>query len=260
MTTPRSHRETEEAAAIAEAAPGPSPVAIGLSNLAGVPADMSSYLWTPKDEEALTEEEEPLPSTRAKGNNLRPGEATILTGSADHRLPSSAAAPAIDAGHHHQHHHHKHRKHHGEGSTKKMTSKSGRQPGARFALAVLTLINLLNYVDRYVPSAVKDLIKEDLNLTDAQTSYPLTGMILVYMIFSPLFGWLADYQILGRRPLLTAAVVFWSAATAVAALSQDLISLIALRSLVGVGEACYVVIATPMIADFFPSKERNVAL
>ena len=26
------------------------------------------------------------------------------------------------------------------------------------------------------------------------------------------------------------------------------------------GEACYVVIATPMIADFFPSKERNVAL
>jgi len=29
-----------------------------------------------------------------------------------------------------------------------MTSKSGRQPGARFALAVLTLINLLNYVDR----------------------------------------------------------------------------------------------------------------
>jgi MFS family permease len=32
------------------------------------------------------------------------------------------------------------------------------------------------------------------------------------------------------------------------------------RSLVGVGEAAYVVIATPMIADFFPSKERNVAL
>lgn len=34
----------------------------------------------------------------------------------------------------------------------------------------------------YVPSAVKDLIKEDLKLTDAQTSYPLTGMILVYMV------------------------------------------------------------------------------
>lgn len=71
MTTPRSHRETEEAAAIAEAAPGPSPVAIGLSNLAGVPADMSSYLWGPKDEEVAAEEEEPLPLTRMKGNDVR---------------------------------------------------------------------------------------------------------------------------------------------------------------------------------------------
>ena len=34
---------------------------------------------------------------------------------------------------------------------------------------------------------------------------------------------------------------------------------VGLRSLVGVGEACYVVIATPMIADFFPSKARSVA-
>ena len=114
--------------------------------------------------------------------------------------------------------------------------------------------------NRYVPSAVKDLIKDDLKLTDAQTSYPLTGMILVYMIFSPFFGWISDRRLIGRRPLLTAAIVFWSAATSLAALSNNLASLVGLRSLVGVGEAAYVVIATPMIADFFPSKERNVAL
>lgn len=77
-----------------------------------------------------------------------------------------------------------------------------------------------------MPSAVKDLIKQDLKLTDAQTSYPLTGMILVYMIFSPLFGWISDHRIIGRRPLLTAAVVFWSAATALAALSNNLASLV----------------------------------
>jgi hypothetical protein len=46
--------------------------------------------------------------------------------------------------------------------------------GATAAMAVLTVINLLNYIDRYVPSAVKDLIKEDLALTDSQTSYPTT--------------------------------------------------------------------------------------
>lgn len=66
MTTPRSHKEeTEEAApgteAAAAAAAEPSSVAIGLSNLAGVPANLSSYLWGSKNEEAeaaAVEEEE----------------------------------------------------------------------------------------------------------------------------------------------------------------------------------------------------------
>ena len=73
---------------------------------------------------------------------------------------------------------------------------------------------------------MKDLIKADLGLNDAQTSYPLTGMILVYMVFSPLFGWISDRRLVGRRPLLTAAIVFWSAATALAALSNNLASLV----------------------------------
>lgn len=82
---------------------------------------------------------------------------------------------------------------------------------------------------------MKDLIKEDLKLTDAQTSYPLTGMILVYMIFSPIFGWISDHRLVGRRPLLTAAVAFWSAATALAALSKNLAGLVrVVRACVGV--------------------------
>ena len=56
-----------------------------------------------------------------------------------------------------------------------------RQEGARFALIILTLINLLNYADRYVPSAVKELIKEDLNLTDVETTYPTTGTFHSYI-------------------------------------------------------------------------------
>ena len=39
--------------------------------------------------------------------------------------------------------------------------------GAALAVVVLTTMNLLNYVDRWVPSAVKDLFKRDLALTDA---------------------------------------------------------------------------------------------
>ncbi len=64
--------------------------------------------------------------------------------------------------------------------------------GAKYALIILTGINLLNYCDRYVPSAVKTLIQDDLHLDDTQTSLPLTSFILVYMATSPIFGYLAD--------------------------------------------------------------------
>ena len=47
---------------------------------------------------------------------------------------------------------------------------------------VLTAINLLNYIDRYVPSATKTLIQDDLHLSDTETSLPLTGFLVVYMV------------------------------------------------------------------------------
>lgn len=50
-----------------------------------------------------------------------------------------------------------------------------RQPGARTAILTLTAINFLNFADRYVPSAVKSLIQEDLQISDLGTSLPNTG-------------------------------------------------------------------------------------
>ena len=40
------------------------------------------------------------------------------------------------------------------------------------ALAILTAINFLNYIDRYVPAAVFEPMKRDLHFTDAQSAYP----------------------------------------------------------------------------------------
>jgi hypothetical protein len=62
-----------------------------------------------------------------------------------------------------------------------------RQYGARQGLIVLACINLLNFADRYVPSAVKQLIIDDLHLSDFDSSLPNTGMIVVYMIFAMIF-------------------------------------------------------------------------
>jgi hypothetical protein len=67
-----------------------------------------------------------------------------------------------------------------------------RQAGARYALLVFSFINLLNYADRYVPSSVKTLIKDDLGLTDTETALPVMGMTVVYSGESSF--WLGNQQ------------------------------------------------------------------
>lgn len=128
-------------------------------------------------------------------------------------------------------------------------------PGAVFALVILTLMNMLNYVDRWVPSAVKALFKKDLDLTDAETSWPLTSFILVYMVASPIFGALAETK--NRRVLIALGVAAWSLATAAAGLAQGFWSLLIARGLVGIGEAAYATLAPSLLADFFPPERRN---
>jgi MFS family permease len=127
--------------------------------------------------------------------------------------------------------------------------------GAAFAIVVLTVMNLLNYIDRWVPSAVKVLFQKDLQLSDAQTSLPLTAFIFIYMLTSPVFGALADKG--PRRYLIAAGVAIWSLATAAAAGAQGFYSLLAARAAVGIGEAAYAVISPSLISDFFAPERRN---
>ncbi len=116
-------------------------------------------------------------------------------------------------------------------------------------------MNMLNYVDRWVPSAMKDLLKDDLKLTDAETSLPLSAFIVVYMIASPIFGALAERH--NRRALIAFGVASWSLATAAAAFSQGFTSLIVARAAVGIGEAAYATLAPSLLADFYPPERRN---
>jgi MFS family permease len=120
---------------------------------------------------------------------------------------------------------------------------------------ILTAMNLLNYIDRYVPSAVKDLFKKDLGFTDLQTSLPLSAFIIVYMLASPVFGGLADRR--SRRVLIMVGVVTWSLATAGAALATGFLTFLFARALVGVGEAAYATIGPALLSDFYPPDRRN---
>jgi MFS family permease len=127
---------------------------------------------------------------------------------------------------------------------------------ARWALGVLTLINLFNYLDRYVPAAlVESLRRSELHVSDTQSGLLMSGFIVVYMLTSPLFGLLGDR---GRRPRIVAAgIALWSLATGLAGLARSFAALLVARSAVGVGEAAYVTISPAMLADSFPRGERG---
>ncbi len=131
-------------------------------------------------------------------------------------------------------------------------------PKAGLALAILTAMNLLNYIDRYVPSAVKEPLKTDLHLTDAETAWPLTAFVVVYMIASPIFGSLADRY--PRRGVIAAGVALWSLATAAAAWATGFWTFLAARALVGVGEAAYATLSPAMLSDYYPPTQRNRVL
>src|SRR5437879_12096824 len=127
---------------------------------------------------------------------------------------------------------------------------------ARAGLVVLTLINLFNYLDRWIVAALAESMKHsELRLSDTQLGSLMTGFIIVYMIAAPLFGLLGDAR--SRTRLLGLGVAIWSVATALAGLATSSASLFAARAAVGVGEAAYGTISPAPLADYFPRERRG---
>ena len=132
-------------------------------------------------------------------------------------------------------------------------------PGALFSFTILFLINLLNFIDRYIPSATKSEIQAHFNLTDLETSLPLTIFIVVYMCFCPVFGYLSDKGY-NRKWLIAAGVISWSILTAATALSPNYAVYTVIRALVGVGEASYATIAPAILSDWYTPEHRSIML
>lgn len=126
---------------------------------------------------------------------------------------------------------------------------------ANRALLVLTAINLLNYLDRYlVPPLVPDL-KGAMALSDQEVGWLWPAFMLVYMVTAPAFGAWGDRG--SRRRPIALGVLIWSLATVLSGLARSYPQLLAARALVGVGEAAYVAIAPALLADCFPLSARG---
>jgi MFS transporter, Spinster family, sphingosine-1-phosphate transporter len=128
-----------------------------------------------------------------------------------------------------------------------------------FALSVLTLVNLLNYLDRYVVSGIiPDLKAAPLRLSDSQIGLLTTAFMVVYMATAPIFGALGDRG--SRTRPIAIGVFLWSIATIVSGFASNYAHLLGARALVGIGEAAYVAIAPALISDCFARSQRGRVL
>jgi predicted MFS family arabinose efflux permease len=124
-----------------------------------------------------------------------------------------------------------------------------------FALTVLTAMNLVNYLDRFIISALLPFIKADLRLTDAQLGLLHTTFTIGYLLSSPFLGLLGDRM--SRKWLASASVFLWSIATALSGVATTYPMLRTIRSFVGIGEAGYGPVAPTLITDYYSPNVRS---
>ena len=137
------------------------------------------------------------------------------------------------------------------------TPSQGAYP--HYVLGVLTLVYVLNFVDRQILSILNDEIKRDLGLRDSEMGFLYgTAFAVFYALFGIPLGKLAD--VWTRRTLISVSLAFWSAATAISGLARNFTELAAARIGVGIGEAGATPAAFSLLTDYYPSSRRATVL
>jgi len=138
-------------------------------------------------------------------------------------------------------------------------------PGAKWSLALLLGINLFNYIDRQVLSAVIPKLKRDTTIFDpddiwrnSKIGLLSSAFMVVYMLLSPLFARAGDK--FRRWFIIGVGVSLWSLASGSSGVAHTYWLIFLTRCFVGVGEAAYGPIAPAMLSDLFPSSIRGKVL
>jgi MFS transporter, Spinster family, sphingosine-1-phosphate transporter len=125
----------------------------------------------------------------------------------------------------------------------------------RLLLAVLTGLNILNYIDRNVLFAVQSEVKKEFLVSDAQIGVLTSAFFFTYMFAAPLVGWMGDR--FPRKNIVVIGIFIWSGFTFLTWFVHSYDQLLVRHAIVGIGEASYATIAPTLIADSFPPLKRG---
>lgn len=133
---------------------------------------------------------------------------------------------------------------------------------ATAALWLLLVINLFNYIDRYILAAVLPRIRQEFLAGDPnqfqKAGWLFPAFLISYMCAAPILGWLADR--VSRWWLIAISVTLWSLASGWSGVAGSFAILLFTRAFVGIGEAGYGPAAPTILSDLYPIERRGRTL
>ncbi len=143
-------------------------------------------------------------------------------------------------------------------------SSTSSKPGDRgtrnatIALILLTAMNFVNYLDRYILPSVQEQIKGEFHITDDQIGSLTLWFMVAYVLSSPITGWLGDR--FPRKPMIVVAALGIAVMNFVTSSVHDYDSLNLRHAALGIGEASFGVFAPALLADYYAEDKRNKVL
>jgi predicted MFS family arabinose efflux permease len=130
--------------------------------------------------------------------------------------------------------------------------------GATTALVLLTAMNFVNYIDRYILPSVQEQVKGEFRVTDSQIGSLTFWFMVAYMCTAPITGWLGDR--FPRKWMIVICGLMISACNFLTADVNSYDSLNLRHAALGVGEAAFGIFAPAMLADYYAESRRNGVL
>jgi MFS family permease len=122
---------------------------------------------------------------------------------------------------------------------------------------LLTAAVMLNYMDRGTLAVAAPLMKQELGLSATGFGIAVSAFFWVYAPIQLLIGWLCDRVCVYR--LFAASLALWAISTALMGLVGGVVTLVALRVLLGLGESIAFPGSSKMIARHVPDARRGIA-
>lgn len=130
---------------------------------------------------------------------------------------------------------------------------------AWYVVLLLTLTQVVSYIDRFLPSLLIEQVKADLTLSDFQVGLLLGPAFGFFYVFVGVpIGWMADRY--SRRRILATGIAIWCSMTAAAGLARSFVPLFCARLGVGLGEAAVAPCSLSLISDYFERRKRPPAI